>query len=158
MNIKNFWMVLAVALVSLCAVSCGDDDDNGGTKENPTTSADPEGTIVANLTNNEKLLRIGDVAELYLNSSNNLWVYGAQIVCVGSVKGLSSIKKVPESGWSRETAAIPGYGYVIEGNRQGGYSWFSGTARLYVVDYMRDSYGGIMGCTVKYQFWDPESK
>ncbi len=32
MKIKNYWMILAIALISLCTISCGSDDDNN--KEN----------------------------------------------------------------------------------------------------------------------------
>ena len=36
MKTKKFWMMLAIALVSLCTISCGgDDDDDKGTSSNP---------------------------------------------------------------------------------------------------------------------------
>lgn len=166
MNIRKFWMVLSIALVSLCTMSCGDgdDDDDGGTRENPTTSADPAGTIAANLTNNRDRVRLSGLDTyyypyIYMNSSNNLCTERCEIVSVGSVKGLSSITKVPETGWSDETAAIPGYGYVIRINESNIRSNESKKyARLYVVDYMESTTGGIMGCTIKYQVWEPTTK
>ncbi len=155
MNIRKFWMVLSIALVSLCTMSCGgDDDDDGGTRDNPTTSADPAGTIAANLTHQGGSVDFSGFTYPYcsikMNSSNNLETSSCEIASVGSVKGLSSITKVPETGWSHETAAIPGYGYVIK--------WQSEYARLYVVDYMESTTGGIMGCTIKYQIWTPTIK
>lgn len=42
MNIKKYWMMLAIALVSLCTISCGgDDEDNGPTNYD----GDPVGTV-----------------------------------------------------------------------------------------------------------------
>jgi hypothetical protein len=154
-------------------MSCGgDDDDDGGTRDNPTTSADPAGTIAANLTHQGGSVYFSGFTDPYcsikMNSSNNLETSSCEIASVGSVKGLSSITKVPETGWSHETAAIPGYGYVIK-DRQGKSTWNEVTrqyedeywdeyARLYVVDYMESTTGGIMGCTIKYQIWTPTIK
>ena len=101
-----------------------------------------------------------------MNSANNLATTstGVEIVSVGSVKGLSSITKVPDTGWSYETAAIPGYGYVV---RQSSRQWDASLnkyvyeykyVRLYVIDYMESTSGGIMGCTIKYQIWEPNKK
>lgn len=151
MNIKKYWMVLAIALVGICMVSCSKDD--GGTRNDPVTTSDPEGTIVANLAN-EKSVYISGLGSVLIrmNSANNLYVSYGDIVSVGSVQGLSSITKVPESGWTSTTAAIPGYGYVLRyALRYAHYEY----ARLYVVDYMESTSGSIMGCTIKYQVWDP---
>ena len=101
-----------------------------------------------------------------MNSANNLATTSTstEIVSVGSVKGLSSITKVPDTGWSYETAAIPGYGYVV---RQSSRQWDASLnkyvyeykyVRLYVIDYMESTSGGIMGCTIKYQIWEPNKK
>ena len=163
----KFWMMLAIALVSLCTVSCGsDDDDEGGSKENPISASDPEGTVIANLTNTfhptgngyyaDGIDLFGDIQSrsvfLGMNSSNNLqaesrWGSNPNIVSIGKVSGLASIKNIPETGWSNQTAVIPGYGYV--------YRWSQSNqkyyARIYVVDYMTSTTGGIMGATIKYQ-------
>ena len=59
MNIKKFWMMLAIASVALCNVSCGDDDDenvvppSNNTSNGSGTIADPEGTKISNVSNNE---------------------------------------------------------------------------------------------------------
>lgn len=146
MNIKKYWMVLAIALVGICMVSCSKDD--GGTRNDPVTTSDPEGTIVANLANENSVYISGmGSLSIRMNSANNLYVENGNIASVGSVQGLSSITKVPESGWTSTTAAIPGYGYVLRHNHV--------YARLYVVDYMESTSGSIMGCTIKYQVWDP---
>ena len=175
MNIKKYWMMLAIALVSLCIVSCGgDDDEEEDSIENPISANDPEGTIVANLTNDGKELLIIDLRDnnvegvIFMNSANNLCSINVnsvkQIVCVGSVEGISSITRVPENGWAHESAVIPGYGYifrfqyVVDYDDSGNYIYNYRYARLYVVDYMESTSGGIMGCTIKYQLWEPNNK
>lgn len=178
MKIKNYWMALAIALVSLCTISCGgDDDDEGGTKNDPVTVADPEGTIVANLTNTFIYTKNGyykngisnmngiDYGYLGMNSSNNLqaesgWYnnYEVKMVSIGKVNGLSSINVIPKDGWTNQVAAIPGYGYIYRSEyvyTPGIYTY----ARIYAVDYMTSTSGGIMGITIKYQEkWEPNTK
>jgi len=46
MNIKNFWMMFALAIVSICTISCGGDDDESGSKENPISAKDLEETLI----------------------------------------------------------------------------------------------------------------
>ena len=49
---KTRWFIyLVVALFSFSFVACGDDDE-GGTRDNPSTASDPAGTVVTNLANN----------------------------------------------------------------------------------------------------------
>ena len=166
MNIKKFWMMLAIALVSLCTVSCdGDDDDKGGSIENTISANDPEVTIVINLENNDDDICIDEewpYMYVGMTPQNNIdtWYHSAQIVSVGKVNGLSAIKKVPESGWTERCAATPGSGYVIRQNkrhptdfsRTEGYKY----CRVYLVDFITSTSGGIMGATIKYQLWNPE--
>ena len=160
MNMKTIWIILPLVLVSLCMISCGDDDE-GGTREDPVTTADPEGTIVANLTNDLHYINFKPYSGLLgMNSANNLRTDQMEIVSVGNVKGLSSITKIPENGWTNTTAAIPGYGYILrsevkwdEASQKHLYMY----VRVYVVDYMKSTSGGIMGCTIKYHFWKSDS-
>ena len=97
---------------------------------------------------------------LSINDANNFDAYEGEIVCVGKVSGIGSIKKVPQSGWSDKCAVQPGYGYVL---RVKGYRWNDNSreysdyryVRIYVVDYMEGTSGGIIGATIKYQApWD----
>ncbi len=167
-------MMLAIALVSLCSVSCGgDDEDERGSINNPITSADPEGTIVANITNtfvykkngyyDNGISNINGQSYCYLgmNEHNNLQAearnYIAEIVSVGKVISLSSINIIPESGWTHQIAAIPGYGYIYRLSQYGHEPYTY--ARIYAVDYMTSTTGGIMGLTIKYQEkWEPDTK
>ena len=97
--------------------------------------------------------------ELGINSSNNFIVgadvdYGiGRIVNVGKVKGIADIKKIPETGWWDELAVVPGEGYIYKGE----YSSLTKYARIYVVDYITSTSGGIIGATIKYQpNWNPD--
>ena len=107
---------------------------------------------------------------LGMNSSNNLQVanrrsnvdsYSVDIVSVGKVSGLSAIKDIPETGWSKQAAAIPGYGYIYRTKHYVSNGPFSSEgqyeyARIFAIDYMTNTFGGIMGITIKYQEkWNP---
>ncbi|MBQ9524100.1 MAG: hypothetical protein IJR69_03160 [Bacteroidaceae bacterium] len=174
MNIKKHWIMLAIALTVLCTVSCGDDNDEGGTTNNPVVASDPEGTITVNLTNgyNDDRDRIGNEIQIYggdvwmynfaMSSSNNFVLVrgngNPSIITVGKKKGLSDIREVPATGagWSDEVAVIPGYGYVCKAT--GGWTSEKGPCivRIYVVDYIESITGGIIGAIIKYQQWNPE--
>ena len=150
---------LFVAALSLGFTSCGDDDDNDGGSAR---------TVTANIRNDDDYLYIDwkDEEEGYsvytglrINDANNFvadYRSSDGIVCVGKVSGIGSIKKVPQSGWSEKCAVQPGYGYVLrsEGYSKYGYSDYR-YVRIYVVDYMEGTSGGIIGATIKYQApWD----
>lgn len=168
MNIKNYWVMLTIAVAGLCIGSCSGDDELGN--ESSITVNDPDGTIIANLQNTFHAAGNGywdDGIEmngvnnscLGLNPANNLqaagW-YTGQIVSIGKVKGLSSVTKIPESGWAGQAAALPGYGYVYR-NSTYNSNWYY--ARIYVIDYIVDTTGGIIGVTIKYQpLWNPDNE
>ena len=140
-------------LLPFAIASCGGDDKD----EPEVTSNDPEGTIVMNLVNNDDDICIDDswpYMYVGMTPQNNIdtWYHSGQIVSVGKVKGLSDIKKVPESGWAERCAATPGCGYVIrQADGSGGYKY----CRVYLVDFITSTSGGIMGATIKYQLWNP---
>ena len=171
-NAFKLMAALFVAALSLGFTSCGDDDDSDGGKTGGSGS-DPSGTITANIRNDGPELSIYWEDEegfsvstgLSINDANNFeaYYYNSEIVCVGKVSGIGSIKKVPQSGWSNTCAVQPGYGYVL---RAKGYRWNNNSkreeysddyryVRFYVVDYMEGTSGGIIGATIKYQApWD----
>lgn len=78
-----------------------------------------------------------------------------EIVNVGKVKGLAEVRGLPTSGWSRESAAQPGYGYIIRYKRADKYNdprYRYYYARVYAVDYLTSATtGGILGVKVKYE-------
>ncbi len=148
MNFKKYWMMLAIALIGLCTVNCGGDESNESDKNSTITANDPEGTIITNLTHNSSFYLSGTQILIQMWSDTNFgFSYGPKVAIVGKVKGISSITKVPENGWTDQVAAIPEYGYVVKsGNTY---------VRLYVVDYIVNSSNDIKGCVLKYQVWNP---
>lgn len=90
------------------------------------------------------------------------------IVSVGAVKGLGSIKNIPENGWAEKVAVQPGHGYIIKyeseviskdikgdiyylGHPDNEFQTIVRYARFYVDEWMENTYGGIIGASVKYQ-------
>jgi len=81
----------------------------------------------------------------YIDEDNNF--FGSwDFVDVGKKK-LSQITTVPSSGWQRKVAVIPGHGYII--NSAPTY------IKIYVVDWIKNTYGGIIGAEVQYCEWNP---
>ena len=158
----NKFLLFLLVFLPLAIASCGNDKD----EPNQSTTSDPPGTITTNLPNTFHAVGNGyyeDGIDMYntnaclgLNKANNLeaagWYYG-EITSVGKVSNLSSITKIPSNGWANEAAALPGYGYIY---RFKDYSSDWRYARIYVVDYMKNTSGGIIGVTIKYQKdWTP---
>lgn len=148
---KSFLLTICAVALVLGFSSCVKD-------ENTILDSDPEGTVIANLLLTDDIkgwyervyIEGLNDACIWMYMNNNFKGYYESISCVGKVNGLSGIKKIPTSGWVGEAAVMPGYGYVVKD--QGKY------ARIYVVDYMESTSGGIMGCTIKYQApWSPEN-
>lgn len=80
---------------------------------------------------------------------------GGEIVDVGEVAGLGSVTDKPSSGWFGSTAVQQGHGYVLRYKA----SWDYNNAplpyiycRVYVEDLITNTYGGIIGAQVKYQY------
>lgn len=144
-------------LLPLAIASCGGDDKD----EPQSTVNDPEGTVTANLMNTFQfigreyyngitldLISPSGPYDFGLNSSNNLEVsYPGLIASVGKVEGLSSIIKLPESGWAEQVAAMPGYGYIVKSTYWNGVDY----AIIYVIDYIKDNSGSITGVKIKYK-------
>jgi hypothetical protein len=152
----NFFFVSCLLATSMFFVAGCETDD----------SSDPLGTMVNNIRND--VLRnpwsgtyfgaadIG-IGALGMSQSNvffNSTLYGGamfEIAYVGTVKGLGSIKSIPnENLFTGEVAAIERGGYVLRGtdtNNRGKY------ARLYVVRFLTGANsGGIIGAQIKYQY------
>ena len=170
----NFSKLIAtffVAVLSFGFSSCGGDDDEedllkaiagaasaAGTADNPQTPDDPEGTITVNIRNENNGGDISTgigVGSITIDKADNFVVDGRlnDIVSLGKVNGLSSIKfsvsDVAKWKWANKVAVVPGYGYIVRSSSE--YS------RLYVIDYMYSTDGGVIGAVVKYQCpWDPD--
>ena len=95
--------------------------------------------------------------KLFINNANNFiaigYYGGCAIVDMGKKK-LSQIQSVPSIGWTDETAVLVGHGYIYR------YTYDSNPykyIKVYVVDYITGTSGGIIGAEVKYCEWDPNN-
>lgn len=163
------------AAALLCAVLLGmvscDKDDDGATGGNGGKAVpDPEGTVTVQMRNSNNgrtsvspdgFIWWGDLSDRYtqnyfsIDEADNL-TCGGDVVCIGKVAGLGNIRERPEVGWADEAALLPGYGYILRTSSQydqdkkptlDGYNY----CRVYVVDYLTSTGGGVIGATVKYQ-------
>lgn len=146
MKKKNFlWSLLTmimVGMLSVSLISCGGDDNddpNNGQPVNPGTNVnDPTGTV-------SLAMRNTDNGNTYLDNIRikNENFIGASFVSLGAVRGLGNVSTIPTSGWADQVAVEPGYGYVAYSNNQ--------FYRIYVVDNIVNTSGGVMGADIKYQ-------
>lgn len=144
----------AVAL--LCAmllgmVSCDKDDDGAAGGNGGAAVPDPEGTVIVQMGNRNNGCTKVFIYEgnrggwFYIDAANNFTGSAdVDFVSVGAVKGLGNISSCPEQGWSETVAVVPGYGYIVR--------YFNRDyIRVYVVDYIVSTGGGIIGAVIKYQ-------
>lgn len=144
---------IMLAMLCVCFSSCNDDDDGKTESAN-----DPAGTVVLNMTSgNSAGYQIGDVALIFIDSSNNFTSNQSDVefVSVGKVKSLSRITTIPTTGWAKSVAVTEEKaGYIMRSN--------SGYARIFVEKLHRSdefsyNYGKITGVTIKYQApWEVE--
>lgn len=139
---KKIFSILA-SLCVLLTVGCSknDDPDNGEFIKPDQIVADPTGTIILSMRNNDDTSLDG----LYIGKDDNFHGNGWDIASLGSMKGLGNISNIPTAGWSDKIAVTPGYGYVAHNSYSDEYM------RLYVTDYITSTTGGIIGADVKYQ-------
>lgn len=148
--------LLAIMLLACIATSCGDDDpevpttttDNGIVDPNANIP-DPTGTITLSMRDQDNGdTRFGINDYIYINDEN---FGGAQFASIGAVNGLGNVSYIPSEGWSNKVAVIPGNGYIAYIPKSDGYyyhdeQWY----RIYVIDYITNTAGGIMGADIKY--------
>jgi hypothetical protein len=146
----------------------------GCSKDDPddpdTTVPDPPGTITANLSEKSDIdidSYFGGNATIYWMAPDNFYLRGygrsygytntyVSICNLGAMSGLGNITKIPTSGFTapsslnRSVACEEGHGYVIkiEQEEDGSNPEY---LRLYVVEPIVNTAGGIMGAKVKYQ-------
>ena len=152
-------MVLSLVFV----VGCSKDNDSGGKNDGSTTVPDPEGTITVSMSNNGVKnvyvpIERGEGVTFHTHNnhewmaidiSNNLIVQSGVVANLGKVNGLGSITKIPASGYASRTSVEINSGYVIR-LECGDY------VRVYVVEWRKNTSGGIIGAKVKYQHpWNP---
>ena len=166
-------LLTLILIISIAIVSCkkdGASNDNGTIDpNNPTNYEDPEGTITANLRNDDGYITLfGGGVKLKINSANNFIGITNSIhdnvlfASVGEIDGLGYVLNIPQSGWSDQIAVIPNNGYIIKFikeeqdwnpiiNDWGEPYYVYKYARVYVVDYILSINYEILGAELKYQ-------
>lgn len=149
-------LVALVAAAALGLAACGGDDENKDPNGNGGGSVpDPEGTIQIQVRNNKETWIEPDDSgcKLFIDSANNFSSNNGNVVAfvsVGKVAGLGNVRNIPERGWAGSAAAFPGYGYFVRWKPYY-YSNEVRFCRIYVVDYIKSTGGGIIGAKIKYQ-------
>jgi hypothetical protein len=176
---KKIFISLLTAAFVLTAVSCGKDDDPANDPNNAVP--DPIGTITVYITKTNSI-EIKNVDGEYIGyigwyTPNNLnfygyysgtyfpiiekyeWRYEVSICDLGAMQGLGNITSIPPSaGFTTvHVACEAGHGYVIKFQMRSNltnlyYDDDITYVRLYVDETTVDTYGGIMGAKVKYQY------
>ena len=136
---KNFIYYLMLPLMLLAFAACGEKNSDPG--ENPDKLVpDPEGTIEVSARYDAWTgvagIRIDDA---YNFSSSG----GTYFVSLGQMRGLGNITSIPTIGWASTVAIVPGNGYVAYSEGM--------FYRIYVVEELVGTSGGIIGYTFKYQ-------
>ena len=168
----SFWSLFTIVMVAMLSlsisfVSCSKDEIEEDDFE-PTqnvSNQDPEGTIVLNMTSGAEnnYYKIGDLGQIHIDVANNFrgWTkdnnYKIGFVTIGKVDGLSSVNRIPLSGWAESAAVVPGTGYIMRYTPT--YGGDIQYARIYVVDYLTttttDEFGittgSNSGAVIKYQ-------
>lgn len=163
-------MAALATAAALSLTACGGDDDKTEPGGNGGGSVpDPEGTVLVQVRNNNETKIFPDgfgwwwpskyafhAQYFEIDDADNIDPLGGDVAAVGKVSGLGNIRNRPEKGWADQSAVIPGYGYIIryESSKyadgtptRDGYTY----CRIYVVDYIKSTGGGIIGATIKYQ-------
>ena len=90
-----------------------DNPNNTEIPDTPTDCIDPEDAVTVNIRNDGGGVTILDCS-LMINTANNFVSNSyVTLVSVGEVSGLGCITSIPQSGWSKQVAVIPGNGYVV---------------------------------------------
>lgn len=156
MYFKRFLYLFAAAALTLAPAACGsdpkDDPDTPVSPDKPDTPTvdpdkpveDPVGTITLSMRDYDN----GDTSlgNIYIRTENFRGRNGAVMFSsVGTVNGLGNVAYIPSNGWTDQIKVTPGEGYVAYDTYQDKYY------RIYVVDYITSTLGGIIGADIKYQ-------
>jgi len=155
-----FTKVMIGMSIVLTSISCSKDDENSNTT--PIEVTDPTGTITANIAenvdiqiHNSELSISGTIGWCSPDNFDLEAGYQVSICDMGSLPGLGSVTEIPATGFTvlvkhnKSVACEQGHGYVVHF-----YNYNTMTSeyvRLYVVEPIISTAGGIMGAKVKYQ-------
>ena len=160
-KLRNVVKTVAI-LAGLFVASC---NNNGNDPENPNNSVpDPAGTITTNISESTCIAVTEDYEYIAWTKPDNIHYYTGKYgnkvsICnLGSMNGLGNITQIPASGFTvpvtygyYSVACETGHGYVVKFEHQNQESQ-AVYIRLYVVEKLISTGGGIMGAKVKYQY------
>ena len=170
LKLSTFLLIVGFLFV----VGCSKNDDDGSSDKNKNNVSDPEGTITSNIAEGTEIILLKDISYCAVSwaKPDNIWIsYGdydcyyclISICSVGQVNGLGSINRIPTSGYTsrisgdgdQTLSCDVGYGYVIKIEEEVYYPYtytIRTYARMYVIERIISTSGGIMGAKVKYQY------
>jgi hypothetical protein len=163
---KHLMMILVVIIIIF--------SENSDNPDNPDNFVpDPPGTVTANISESTYIFANNDDSYLWCigwNTPNNFYlnsfIYNVFICNLGTMKGLENITSIPSTGFtvanhtSLSVACEVGHGYAVKfGLRQGfvdnpNFADYPEVVyvRLYVMESIVNTDGGIIGAKVKYQY------
>ena len=144
MKTFKWWQAIFTicAILSVCPACNNDEpsmDNEIGANDNVP---DPAGTIQLAMRDQDN----GGTSLNYISINNeNFSGWNTSFTSLGAVRGLGNVAYIPASGWASEVAVVPGEGYVAYDSAKDQFY------RIYVLDYIVSTTGGIIGADVKYQ-------
>ncbi len=153
---KSVLITMGLMVSSMFFLACSSDDGDGNEDKTIVSDKDPDGTIVVNMNNGSRDNYVSIPYYVHIDEANNFVgeYSNVKFASVGQVSGLSKITKIPSDGWSSSIAVVPGTGYLMlfSGCDLSSYRSEYQITRIYVVDYIVGTSGGIIGATIKYQY------
>jgi hypothetical protein len=133
--------------------------DDKDSPDNPSDSVpDPEGTIIVSVRSSGNggtdVMPDNCYYSFYIAKDDNFSGGYWKFVTIGAMNGLGNVTKIPATGWDPNVAVIPGWGYVAASYMGNSYSALTSKVtfvRIYVLDYIENTSGGVIGADVKYQ-------
>ena len=191
---NHLYFAVFITALCFPIISCTKDNDIIDDERNNPIENNNDVGIEYNLMNNDKheIIKVEEIIEYYIKSTgysytgnitlyigiNNInfhitdglnSLYATQgpkyaITSIGKKKNLSSIKEIPESGWTTSDIAVqPSNGYIIRCYNGDcvdtcniGIGWFrylggfTVYARIFVKDWIKSTSGEILGATIIY--------
>ncbi len=144
MKTFKWWQAIFTicAILSVCPACNNDEpsmDNEIGANDNVP---DPAGTIQLSMRDQDS----GDTSIDNISINNeNFSGWNTSFTSLGAVRGLGNVAYIPASGWASQVAVVPGEGYVAYDSSTEQFY------RIYVLDYIVSTTGGIIGADVKYQ-------